>query len=65
MNDFSKPLTVRQAAIELNLSEPTIRAWLWRRKISYVRLGRAIRIPTSEVERLLQEGTVPARGNAQ
>jgi excisionase family DNA binding protein len=56
-----KPRSVRQAAEELNLSTATIRAWLASRKLGYVRLGRAIRIPADEIRRLLTEGMVPAR----
>jgi hypothetical protein len=37
-----------------------VRAWIRTRRIGHVRLGRAIRIPYSEVERLLTEGRVPA-----
>ena len=33
-------LTVRQAALELNVSVHTIRAWIYNRRIGYVRLGR-------------------------
>jgi len=56
-----KPLTVRQAADVLNLSQATIRAWLARRKLGYVRLGRAIRIPQTEIQRILLQGMIPAR----
>src|SRR5215472_966262 len=55
------PYTVLEAATALNLSTHTIRAWISRRKIDYVRLGKSIRIPASEVEQLLAEGLVPAR----
>jgi excisionase family DNA binding protein len=57
----SKPLTVREAAEALNLSQPTIRAWLSQRRISFIQLGRAIRIPASEIDRLLSQGMVSAR----
>lgn len=57
----NKPLTIREAAESLNLSQPTIRAWVARRKIGVIRLGRAVRIPATEVQRLLTEKTVPAR----
>lgn len=57
----SKPLTVKQAAEALNLKEVTIRAWLAQRRLGFVRLGRAIRIPASEIERLLGDNAVPAR----
>jgi excisionase family DNA binding protein len=58
----TKPLTVREAAEALNLSQPTIRTWLAQRRISFIQLGRAIRIPASEIDRLLSQGTVLARG---
>jgi excisionase family DNA binding protein len=52
--------TTRQAAEELGLSEATIRAWIRHRRIGYVRLGRAVRIPASEIHRIVERGTVPA-----
>jgi len=57
----SKPQTVRQASDALGLSEHTIRAWIASRRIGFVRLGRAIRIPVDEVARIIAAGTVPAR----
>jgi excisionase family DNA binding protein len=54
-------LTVNETAAELNLSTGTIRAWLLSRKLTAVRLGRAVRIPRTELERLIGEGTTPAR----
>jgi len=60
MRDVIPPRTIRQAAEELNVSTHTVRAWIRTRRIGHVRLGRAIRIPYSEVERLLTEGRVPA-----
>jgi excisionase family DNA binding protein len=55
-------LTIEQAARELGLKESTLRDWVLRRKLSFVRLSpRAIRISSKEVARLLREGTVPAR----
>ncbi len=52
---------VRRAAGELGLSVACLRKWIAERRISYVRLGRAIRISSEEIERLLAEGLVPAR----
>jgi excisionase family DNA binding protein len=54
-------LTVREAAARLGLRDSTLRAWIMQRRIGIVRLGRAIRIPLEEVERLIAEGTIPAR----
>ena len=52
--------TVEQAARDLAVSVHTIRAWIARRKIGSVRLGRAVRIPATEITRLIEHGTVPA-----
>jgi excisionase family DNA binding protein len=57
--------TVREAAGELGLSTATIRAWIRQRKIGYLRLGRAIRIPESELRRIIELGTVPAVGRVR
>lgn len=54
-------LSVEEAAQELGLKASTIRAWILRRRITYVKLNRAVRIPRAEVERMIREGTVPAR----
>jgi excisionase family DNA binding protein len=53
-------LTLTQAARLLGLKPVTLRAWAARRRIAVHRLGRAIRISASEVERLLEESLVPA-----
>jgi excisionase family DNA binding protein len=55
-------LRVSEVADILSVKESTVRAWLLARRIGRVRVGRrAVRIPLSEVERLIAEGTVPAR----
>ena len=56
-----RPLKVAEVAEALGLSVACVRAWIASRRIGFVRLGRAIRIPHAEVERLIQAGTVPAR----
>ncbi len=58
-------LTVNQASAKLGLKEGTLRLWLSQRKLAYVKLGRAIRIPLEEVERLIRENLVPARDQRQ
>jgi excisionase family DNA binding protein len=52
-------LTVREAAQALGLKEPTIRLWIAKRRIEHVKLGRSVRISTSEIDRILKENTVP------
>ena len=54
-------LRIPEVAAQLTLRPVTIRSWLVRRKLSFVRVGRSIRIPRSEVERILSEGMVPRR----
>ena len=53
------PLTIAQCSQRLNLSQATIRAWVRSNRIGYTRLGRSLRIPGSEVSRLLTEGWNP------
>jgi excisionase family DNA binding protein len=55
-------LRVEEAADLLAVKPSTVRAWLLRRRIGKVRIGqRAVRIPAGEVERIIAEGTIPAR----
>jgi excisionase family DNA binding protein len=58
-----KLLTSQQLADEIGLKVSTVRAWVLRRRINVVRVGRAVRIPRTEVERLMKEGFTPARPN--
>ena len=44
----------------LNVSPACIQAWLFRRKINSYRIGRAVRIPVEEVDRILHDGLRPA-----
>ena len=61
METRGKPMKVSEAAEALGLSVACVRAWIASRRIGFVRLGRAIRIPHAEVDRIIQKGTVPAR----
>jgi excisionase family DNA binding protein len=60
INDEESPRTVRECAVELNVSPFTVRSWIGQRRLGFVRLGRAVRIPVDEIRRLIREGTVPA-----
>jgi excisionase family DNA binding protein len=53
--------TVQQAADRTALSVACWRRWIAERRISYVRLGRAVRITDAEIERVIADGTVAAR----
>ena len=52
---------VQKAAERLGLKPSTLRAWILHRKISYVKIGRAVRIREQEIERIIRENTIPAR----
>jgi excisionase family DNA binding protein len=54
-------LKVPEAAAMLALSPKTVWQWIGARRISVVRLGRAVRVPQIEIDRLTEEGTTPAR----
>lgn len=55
-------LRVSEAAERLSVRESTVRAWLLARRIGRVRVGRrSVRIPAAEIERLIHEGTIPAK----
>lgn len=53
--------TVRETAAALGLSETTIRKWLAALRIDFVKMGRSIRIPSSEIERIVRDNTRRAR----
>ncbi len=54
-------LSISEAASRLGVKESTLRKWRFTRSISVVRVGaRAIRVPESEVARLIEEGRQPA-----
>jgi excisionase family DNA binding protein len=56
----AKLIKVPDAAAMLALSPKTLWQWIGERRIGVVRLGRAVRIPQSEIERLMEEGSTPA-----
>ena len=54
-------LSVPQVAERLGVTRACIRRWILVRKVTTVKLGRLIRVPASEVERLVSSGLRPAR----
>jgi excisionase family DNA binding protein len=54
-------LSVPESAEYLGLKVPTVRAWILRRRISFVRLGRRVFLRKETLDRLIAEGTVAAR----
>ena len=52
-----KLITIREAANRLGLKESTIRKYILRRQIAYVKPSlRAVRIPIEELERIISTG---------
>ena len=54
-------LTLPEAASLLRLKTSTLRAWVLRRRIPYVKVGRLVRLRRSDVESLISRSLVPAR----
>ncbi len=51
-------LTVREAAKALSVTEATIRAWILRReRLTFVKVGRSIRVLKSSIDALITENT--------
>ena len=56
----TKLITIREAAERLGLKESTIRKYILKRQIAYVKPSvRAVRIPIEELERILSAGLWP------
>ncbi|MCS6264272.1 MAG: helix-turn-helix domain-containing protein [Nitrospira sp.] len=56
----TKLITIREAAERLGLKESTIRKYILKRQIAYVKPSvRAVRIPIEELERILSAGLRP------
>ena len=59
-------ITIREAANRLGLKESTIRKYILKRQIAYVKPSvRAVRIPIEELERILAAGLRPAVPQAE
>ena len=62
----AKLITIREAADRLGLKESTIRKYILKRQIAYVKPSvRAVRIPIEELERILAAGLRPAIPQAE
>ena len=62
----TKLITIREAANRLGRKESTIRKYILKRQIAYVKPSvRAVRIPIEELERILAAGLRPAVPQAE
>jgi excisionase family DNA binding protein len=53
-------VSIEEGARRLGLRPVTLRAWANARKIARVKLGRRVLIPTREIDRLIDQSTIPA-----
>lgn len=56
-------LTVPETASFLRLRPSTIRAWILRRQIPYLKLGGRVCLRRTDLEALLEQSLVPAMSN--
>jgi excisionase family DNA binding protein len=52
--------SLAQAAEELGITVNTLRAWIYRRKIAYTKIGRCVRVSDETIRRIIDRGSVPA-----
>jgi excisionase family DNA binding protein len=50
----SQLFTIKEAANFLNMSENTIRMWIWQKRIPSVKLGRSVRLQRNDLEQIIQ-----------
>jgi excisionase family DNA binding protein len=60
-NTSVRLLSVAQFAEALGVTVACCRRWILERKITFTKIGRLVRIPETEVSRLISEGLHPAR----
>lgn len=54
-------LSVEEFSATLNITVSCVRRWILERRIATVKLGRLVRIPQTELERLVNAGLRPVR----
>jgi excisionase family DNA binding protein len=60
MIETSRLLTIPEFAAALRVKPSCVRRWVGENKVTFVHVGRLVRIPASEVERIISVGTRPA-----
>jgi excisionase family DNA binding protein len=64
MGDGTELLNVRETAEMLRMKESTIRSWILKRRIPFVRMGRRVFVRRSDAEQLIIDNIVRPRGEA-
>jgi excisionase family DNA binding protein len=57
---MTRLLKVPEVALRLNISEKTTWKMVYARRVDVVRIGRSVRIPENAIEKLIDDGTIPA-----
>jgi excisionase family DNA binding protein len=57
----SNLLSIHEAAQFLAVSVSTLYGWIWQRKISFVKVGRAVRFDLSDLKKFVDENRIHAR----
>jgi excisionase family DNA binding protein len=52
---------IHAAAQFLAVSVSTLYGWVWQRRISFIKVGRAVRFDLSDLQRFVEENRIPAR----
>ena len=47
-------LRAKEAAQLLNVSENTVRMWIWQKRLPVIRLGRAVRLRRQDLEEIIE-----------
>jgi len=58
---MEKLLSVKEAAEMLNISIHTVRAWLFQRRLPFVRLGRRIGLRSDDIDSFITKNYVEAQ----
>lgn len=54
-------VNVAEAARFLAVSTSTLYGWVWQRRISFVKVGRAVRFDRADLERFVAQNRIQAR----
>ncbi len=53
-------MTIGEFATALRITKACVRRWILERRITSIKVGRLVKLPQSEVERLIEAGLRPA-----
>jgi excisionase family DNA binding protein len=57
-------VNIREAAQILSISTSTLYSWVWQRRISFVKVGRAVRFRSADLDRFIAANRFEARSDA-